>query len=124
MSNKTFEACCLEVAEKLGITTAEMHHSTYQVVIEAAQLYADRCVEEAMRWIPVNEKLPHKCQQVYVIGYREAELYQEAKKPSVGLVNWNTEKSSPCSDTCFYSFGYTNITHWMPIPELPKPKQP
>lgn len=101
-----------------------MNKCSDTLIEQAAELYADRRVEEAMRWIPVNEKLPHKGQQVYVIGYREAELYTAAKKPSVGLVNWNTEKSSPCSDTCFYSFGYTNITHWMPIPELPKPTQP
>ena len=89
-----------------------------------AQLYADRRVEEAMRWIPVSEKLPHKGQQVYVIGYREAELYPASEELSVGLVYWNTAQSSRCSDTCFYSFGYTNITHWMPIPELPKLTRP
>lgn len=49
MSNPkpNFQTCCREVAENLGITTAEMHPSTYQVVTQAAQLYADRCVEEA-----------------------------------------------------------------------------
>ncbi len=49
MSKPTFQTCCNEVADKLGITTAEMHPSTYQVVTQAAQLYADRCVEEAMK---------------------------------------------------------------------------
>lgn len=88
------------------------------------KLYANRCVEGATPWIPVSERLPQKGQHVCVIGYREAELYQEAKEPSVGLVYWDTAQSSRCSDTCFYSFGYTNITHWMPIPELPKPTQP
>lgn len=93
------------------------------LIEQAAQLYADWCVEEATRWIPVSERMPQKGQQVCVIGYREAELHPAGKEPSVGLVYWNTAQSSRCSDTCFYSFGYTNITHWMPIPELPKPLQ-
>lgn len=84
----------------------------------------ERLQAEPARWIPVSESTPQKGQQVCVIGYRVAELYPAPKEPSVGLVYWNTAQSSRCSDTCFYSFGYTNITHWMPTPELPKPTQP
>lgn len=91
------------------------HSGTDQLI---ALEMAIECLS-AMRWIPVSERMPERGQQVYVIGYREAELYTAAKEPSVGSVNWNTEKLSPCSDTCFYSFGYTNITHWMPIPATP-----
>jgi hypothetical protein len=126
MSNRkpNFTDCCREVAEKYGVGTTLVtgHRASY--FAQAAQLYADRCVEEATRWIPVSERTPEKGQQVYVIGYREAELYPAAKEPSVGIVYWNMTQSSKCSDTCFYSFGYTNITHWMPIPELHKHTQP
>lgn len=97
---------------------------TYPSLFKVIMLSMQAAKEEAMRWIPVSEKMPQKGQQVLVIGDREAELYPASGKPSVGCVYWNTAQSSPCSDTCFYSFGYTNITHWMPIPELPKPTQP
>lgn len=132
MSNPkpNFTACCREVSEKYGYNYGNdpfqkmIIMTDAKVLSEAAELYAERCVEEATRWIPVSDKTPPKGQQVCVIGYREAELYTAAKEPSVGLVYWNTAQSSRCSDTCFYSFGYTNITHWMPIPELPKNTQP
>lgn len=114
-----FQSCCREVAEKYNVPEYAAFNNDSLYTSEAAQLYADRCVEEAIRWIPVTEMMPQKGQQVLVIGYREAELYPASGKPSVGCVYWNTAQSSPCSDTCFYSFGYNNITHWMPIPRTP-----
>lgn len=42
-----FQSCCREVAEKYGVGTTLVtgHRAAY--FAEAAQLYADRCVEEA-----------------------------------------------------------------------------
>lgn len=50
MSNKpNFTDCCREVAEKYGVGTTLVtgHRASY--FAEAAQLYADRCVEDAMK---------------------------------------------------------------------------
>ena len=74
---------------------------------KAAQAVSDACVlaveaireQEQLRWIPVTERLPD-------IGI-EVLIY--------------SEDDGICMD--YYggdSFGYYDVTHWMPLPEPPK----
>ena len=56
-------------------------------------------------WIPVTERLPERGQEVIVASYRMI-------KPVVfTTIFWSKEHDN-----------WYGITHWMPLPELPKEK--
>ena len=110
-----FKSCCREVAEKTWPNKPELigwfvnNCTEHHAFIKAAQLYADRCVEEATRWIPVSERQPEENEWVLCASGSGTEVMFRRS-----------------DDDWFGPFGYAyeTPTHWMPIPKLPKPTQP
>jgi hypothetical protein len=68
-----------------------------------------------IKWISISEKLPKKGQKVLVIGFLTTELSHTKTEKSVALVDWKSPEESECSDYCYYTTSYVNITHWHPI---------
>jgi len=73
-----------------------------------------------MEWISVKEKVPKKYQRVLVTDGKEICLHYKQS-----FINWEDEKGHDlyCScpenhDRCDFREG--DITHWMPLPPLPK----
>lgn len=63
-----------------------------------------------MRWIPCSERLPEEFQAVLVLG-KSGNKYQRGCE-----VSWIT----PIGWVCWFT---SDITHWMPLPELPQEKK-
>lgn len=61
-----------------------------------------------MKWIPVSERLPDNWQLVLVCNIRE---------DWIGC--WEYSCGEEWSDY-YLTFSTSDITHWMPLPELPK----
>ena len=63
--------------------------------------------QDAVKWIPVTERLPEVKQPVLAWtkygGYHEAALWTGKK----WLINWDFDE-------------IYGVTHWMPLPEAPK----
>lgn len=72
-----------------------------------------------MIWKHIKDEKPKKGAQVLVFGYLETELGGKSGSPNVGLVEWESEKTSVCWDTCYYHMEYQDITHWCEIPKNP-----
>ncbi len=69
---------------------------------------------DAMRWIPVTERLPLYGQDVLAVRtYGDGEKCQEVLMAHIAV--WNEETGKKW-------WNATNITHWMPLPEPPKEK--
>jgi len=73
-----------------------------------------------MKWISVKDKLPQKYQRVLVTDGKQICLHYKQS-----FINWQDERGHDlyCSctenkDKCEFREG--DITHWMPLPELPK----
>jgi hypothetical protein len=62
------------------------------------------------KWIPVSERLPDK--DVRVLCYRPGQFYEMvvAKLDEYGWERWGKDHNT----------NEDVITHWMPLPELPK----
>ena len=75
----------------------------YDAMEEAYNKGYKKGQEEAHRWIPVEERLPERGQEVIAFsgGYLE---------PKVFAYHFWSEKFS----------SWQGITHWMPLPEMPK----
>ena len=63
-------------------------------------------LKEQTTWISVKDRLPEKYTNVIV-------LYDIGR---VG-VNWTNEENE------FVSHAYSNVTHWMPLPEPPESEE-
>lgn len=72
-----------------------------------------------MDWISIEDSKPKQGEQVLVFGVLNTELGGLRDSKTVGVVHWDNEDMSSCSDYCYYSLDYTQITHWCKI-ELPK----
>jgi len=63
-------------------------------------------LEKVRRWIPVSERLPEKYTPVWV------------------TTTWGEQHSGNLTDDCwtglFRDFREGEVTHWMPLPELPE----
>lgn len=95
-----------------------------------------------MEWISVNERLPESTKQVLAIGnkgkHQFVGFYTKGKDVEVAgdedcndcedsnqdycylFPGWYEEEETPRSE---YDYTYVNrdVTHWMPLPEPPKP---
>lgn len=66
-----------------------------------------------MHWIKITEyKKPKKGDLVNVLGNLYTDMSGLSPKQSIGLVIWDSEENSECSDTCVHSMNYRNITHF------------
>ena len=82
-----------------------------QEIIDRLAAYEDTALTpeevQAMRWIPVEERLPDNAKEVIVIldnGYI--------------TVSWRS------CDNSWYISDTRKVTHWMPLPEPPKEGKP
>jgi len=70
-------------------------------------------------WISVEDKLPEEKQPVLVANY-----FKSARKPYYEYYMGFYRDGEWCACTCVDENGedyiLTDVTHWMPIPELPK----
>ena len=76
-----------------------------------------------MDWIKVKNMLPDVHIPVLVTGkFRDGGAYDEYSVPSVcRRMMDGTWMSDECADTYNYEEEFDiDITHWMPLPELPK----
>ena len=91
--------------------------------LEQIQAENDRLKEEVqqMRWIPVEERLPSANDLVLVFskddeyGHTQHELAKYMFHPTLGW-DWCT------FDNEYYEWlpAFNRVTHWMPLPTLPK----
>lgn len=75
----------------------------YDAMEEAYKKGYARGQEEARKWIPVEERLPQRGQEVIVCS-------GDYLEPKVFAYRFWSEKFS----------SWKGITHWMPMPEMPK----
>ena len=72
------------------------------------------------KWIPVTERLPEKHDRYLVLtpspfGHKDYTPWLAWYEPEVGFID---------SDPEYGDLEMDDVTHWMPIPELPKEERP
>lgn len=73
-----------------------------------------------MNWINVNDRLPEQDQTVLAYGYFASEIGGEDEtEMMIAKCVYNTSYWQ-IEDTCYYSCWLYEVTHWMPMPEIPK----
>lgn len=90
------------IAGMLMHISSEIHHSHRALVDEARRRLA---LSHESRWIPVEERLPEA--DVYVVV-----LHQNGLFNITFILKYTTEWAT-----------ISKVTHWMPLPELPKEVQ-
>ena len=78
-----------------------------------------------MEWISVKDRLPENEQEVLVIshGWGGRLLYVGTYKKIESEKSWLTGITSKASDWSLWGWSYLRepqVTHWMPLPELPE----
>ena len=83
----------------------------FQDTLELRRKY-DALLETTPRWIPVSERLPRTGNEVLIVdfGRHRNVCYLEFVSPAIGL-KWVGDG---------VEIGLQNVTHWMPLPALPK----
>ena len=76
-------------------------------------------------WIPVTERLPERDKEVLLIvhGWEDRLYYTGCLHRQEAERSWLTGIESKASDWKIWGFSYLRepiVTHWMPLPELPK----
>lgn len=96
----------LETCDDCGdCLTCKAHDEAIEVVVNALK-------EQDAKWISVSEKLPECGRKVLVTDVRDG-FVSTSELFARGKVDW-----WECEDTMRLQVG--EITHWMPIPEVPK----
>ena len=77
------------------------------------------------RWISVKDRLPENEQEVLVIshGWGGRLVYVGTYKKIESETSWLTGITSKASDWSLWGWSYLRepqVTHWMPLPELPE----
>ena len=65
-----------------------------------------------MEWISVEDRLPETDERCLTIDRME--------KYTAAIYDHDLTCWFRCDNGCIKAIGYTPITHWMPLPELPK----
>ena len=76
-------------------------------------------------WIPVTERLPERDKEVLLIvhGWEDRLYYTGCLHRQESERSWLTGIKSKASDWKICGFSYLRepiVTHWMPLPQLPK----
>ena len=75
-----------------------------------------RAVEDEARWVPVEERLPHNCQEVIV-----SVVVFEKPKVSTGWLEVRAGNQRVwCLSWGTVPVAEETVTHWRPLPEGPK----
>ena len=67
---------------------------------------------QSPRWIPVTERLPEKDKDVLV--------YATTKFIGGSKIAIDKLEEGECHPIWIYTHGWFEVTHWMPLPDLPK----
>lgn len=70
------------------------------------QIESGQLVEAAQQWISVKDRLPEPGQEVLIL-----ERFEDEPRHIISFSFYDPE---------VYYLVWNNVTHWMPIPELPK----
>lgn len=78
-----------------------------------------------MQWISVKDRLPENEQEVLAIshGWGGRLVYVGKYKKIESETSWLTGITSKASDWSLWGWSYLRepqVTHWMPLPELPE----
>ena len=81
--------------------------------------------ESLMEWISVKDRLPGDEQEVLVIahGWDGRLMYVGSHKRVEAQKSWLTGITNKSSEWSLWGWSYLKepmVTHWMPLPELPK----
>ena len=95
---------------------------------EQVQRIADHLIMNGVtvqEWIPVTERLPERDKEVLLIvhGWEDRLYYTGCLHRQEAERSWLTGIESKASDWKIWGFSYLRepiVTHWMPLPELPK----
>ncbi len=71
-----------------------------------------------MKWVNINTKKPEKGQEIIAVGDWEGEINGFSKGPHTAIGEWDGTRVDIQSDA--YYAHIINITHWMPVPKLPR----
>ena len=101
-------------------------HST-EMKIDALA-YIQQLEEQQPRWISVKDRLPEPNQDVLLIahGWRGRLLYIGRLHHEEAETSWLTGITSMESEWRINGWSYLKaplVTHWMPLPELPKEEE-
>ena len=80
------------------------------------------------KWISVKDRLPENEQEVLVIshGWGGRLVYVGRYKKIESETSWMTGITSKASDWSLWGWSYLRepqVTHWMPLPELPEERK-
>ena len=95
---------------------------------EATDSIADFLIANGVtvqEWIPVTERLPERDKEVLLIvhGWEDRLYYTGCLNMQEAERSWLTGIESKASDWKIWGFSYLrepSVTHWMPLPHLPK----
>lgn len=95
------------------------------LVIDAQTEFDENESAHTGRWISVKDRLPKNEQEVLVIshGWGGRLLYIGTYKRIESKTSWLTGITSKASDWSLWGWSYLRepqVTHWMPLPELPE----
>lgn len=98
--------CCECVIEACYI-----HRAADHLISNGVTFAEDNNV--SCKWIPVTERLPGK-EGVYIVRSDAGSVYTSH------FYSEKTFASGYCRPSMWTPRGKTKVTHWMPLPELPK----
>lgn len=108
-----------EILEDLNITPETKFHSyeyLYPTIVKAMNKYADQRVEASNdRWISVSERWPGRDERVLGLVDGSIRFVSYGKANHVPLYGWYCVDGDPEDRD-----GASNMTHWQPLPEIPK----
>ena len=88
------------------IKADELEHIAYLQTLEIQKLNARIAeLEEKQRWIPVSERLPEGGK--VLVLWKDGTIHLDSTFIDCGRYYW-------------WESGQANVTHWMPMPQLPE----
>ena len=111
-----------------GVKEVDVVDIAYEIgtlVIDAQTEFAENKSAHTGRWISVRDRLPENEQEVLVIshGWEGRLLYIGTYKRTESQTSWLTGITSKASEWSLWGWSYLRepqVTHWMPLPELPE----
>jgi hypothetical protein len=106
-----------EECDQLRDSLDAARSSAFKEAVRATQLETElAAAREALRWIPVEERLPTHIHSVLMYVVSDGGALQDSPYVEIGIYNdtrgkWQMNYGDDDIDV--------EVTHWMPLPELP-----